>query len=143
MKKRAHQSQQSQNSNDPVQMVDTVPALEKLPEVDGLTALAASFRYMDNNPGMRDQVASLITTRAAEIMADLERDDKTEMFLVSERNVRAIFSKATHETLGLITLGVGSAMANAEALQDQFSVVARGDNGDTKSYEQPELAHGF
>ena len=113
---------QQPESGDPVHAVDAVPNIDidKLPEVDGLTALAASFRFMDNNPGMRTQIDAIISARASDVLRELEKDPETETFLVSERNVYAILAKATHETLGLVALGLGNAAAEAAVLERQF-----------------------
>jgi len=111
MKKEEHRPQQKLYS-------DSL-ATRELPDVDESTALAASFRFLDSNPTIHNQIHGLITARTAAIMDELEEDPETGTFLVSRRNIRAIFAKATHETLGLVLLSNRIA-TETETLQRQF-----------------------
>ena len=114
------QAQPSPKQDNSVSITDIATGIHKLPEVDALTALAASFRFMDNNPRIREQMSKIAAVRTAEILEELEEDPDTEMLLVSKRNVRAIFMKAMHETVGLMTLGASNVMTESETLQRQF-----------------------
>jgi hypothetical protein len=100
---------------------NTGPMTHELPDVDELTAHAASFRFMDNNPHIREQIESLITLRTAELARELEEDSKTGTFLVSKRNLRAIFAKGLHEAMGLMTLSMNTETIEEDSLERQFS----------------------
>lgn len=142
MSRHEHQPELNQAPDDPIHSVDAVPTVNRLPDVDTLTAHAASLRLVGNNPGLGDQIESHVARRAEEIMKQLEKDPDTETYRVSRRNILAIVSGTTREMLGLFALGLGDTVVESRALQCQFDGNSTNDGVGLITDTSPELEGG-
>lgn len=97
----------------PIGVVDAVPAVQKLPKIDEVTALAVTARFWDHYPDLQAQLRSTIARLTNEAMSQLDRDLGTDEVVTNPREIRGVIAAACHRTLAVVLLGMGSSIVEA------------------------------
>lgn len=97
----------------PIGVVDAVPAAQKLPKIDEVTALAVTARFWDHYPDLQAQLRSTIAGLTSEAVSQLDRDARTNEVVTNPREIRGVIATACHRTLAVVLLGMGESIVEA------------------------------